>query len=109
MHLISFSVFTASSGCESPSFAGGAEWPFGHAGLRRPRFRLKRCLRSFNFTEFLSRIAPTLLEISHRVDSLSGMATQYLVTGRAVGFADDKQPFSFIQGQWPQGLRTAAD
>ena len=26
------------------------------------------------------------------------MATQYLVTGHAVGFADDKQPFSFIQG-----------
>eukprot|EP00435_Cladocopium_sp_Y103_P009450 s5285_g2.t1 len=30
--------------------------------------------------------------------AFAGMATQYLVTGHAVGFADDKQPFSFIQG-----------
>ncbi|CAK9001653.1 unnamed protein product [Durusdinium trenchii] len=30
--------------------------------------------------------------------AFAGMATQYLVTGRAVGFADDQQPFSFIQG-----------
>ena len=30
--------------------------------------------------------------------AFAGMATQYLVTGNAVGFADNQQPFSFIQG-----------
>ena len=30
------------------------------------------------------------------------MITQYMVTGRAVGFADDAQPFQFIEGSWPQ-------
>lgn len=30
--------------------------------------------------------------------AFAGMITQYMVTGRAVGFADDAQPFQFIEG-----------
>ncbi|CAE7579847.1 kif1 [Symbiodinium natans] len=30
--------------------------------------------------------------------AFAGMITQYLVTGRPVGFADDSQPFQFIEG-----------
>eukprot|EP00437_Effrenium_voratum_P004123 CAMPEP_0181423024 /NCGR_PEP_ID=MMETSP1110-20121109/13916_1 /TAXON_ID=174948 /ORGANISM="Symbiodinium sp., Strain CCMP421" /LENGTH=648 /DNA_ID=CAMNT_0023546139 /DNA_START=71 /DNA_END=2017 /DNA_ORIENTATION=+ len=30
--------------------------------------------------------------------AFAGMATQYFLTGRAVGFADEREPFRFIQG-----------